>query len=252
MKAKIIDVTITIIITLFVCLFGPSIPYIISDKSPIWLSKSVGLLVVLLFIYFNRKNIKKSCRLNKINFKLGLKCIPIAMALTLGTLILIGSFYYIFPKLASGTKGAEELHNTLISNILGIITLTVVAPITEELICRGYLLTRFSEIVSVRSAIILQAIFFAMLHGGSVKQLDTFITAIIWGYFCYYTNSLIPSLIMHIVNNTTTTVMSLLPETGKYIFFSIHIVLAILGIYFLWGMFKEFRNQEKVLQQEVA
>ncbi|MGL5245345.1 MAG: lysostaphin resistance A-like protein [Sarcina sp.] len=252
MKSKIMNLTITTIIALLVCLLGRKIPYIISNESPIWLDRSIGLLVVLLFIYFTTRNIKKSCRLNKIDFKLGLKCIPISMFLILGSLILIECFHYAFPKLITCTQGATDLHNSLESSIAGILVLTIIGPITEELICRGYLLTRFSEIVSVRTAIILQAIFFAMLHGGIIKQLQTLIVGIIYGYFCYYTNSLIPSLIIHIVNNTTIAAISLLPISGNYIVFSIIVLLAIVGIYFLWNIFKEFKNKEKVLQKDLT
>ncbi|BCS91321.1 MAG: CAAX amino protease [Candidatus Micrarchaeota archaeon] len=82
-----------------------------------------------------------------------------------------------------------------------------VAPICEELLFRGYLVPRFGIVIS--------ALIFAYLHYTSYLSISEFITALIFallaGYIFKKTKSLYPSIITHILVNTTAVISLLSP-----------------------------------------
>ena len=84
----------------------------------------------------------------------------------------------------------------------------IVAPVTEELLYRGFVMKAFS-VVSQRFGIIISALFFALGHGNITQFCLTFIMGIFMGYIDIKHNSLIPSLMVHFVNNTMASVRSI-------------------------------------------
>ena len=83
----------------------------------------------------------------------------------------------------------------------------IVAPVTEELLYRGFIMKTFSK-VSQRFGIIISALFFALGHGNIAQFCLTLIMGLFMGYIDIKHNSLLPSMIIHFVNNTMVTVRS--------------------------------------------
>lgn len=89
----------------------------------------------------------------------------------------------------------------------------VVAPIIEEMIFRGLMLPVISEFTgNVVLGVLFTAVIFAVFHYGVyglsiINMLWLIILAIMLGFLTVYTESIVPAIILHMVNNT----MSLLP-----------------------------------------
>lgn len=204
----------------------------------------ISTIFIILFVYFNNKNISVTCKLNKINWRLGLKCIPVAIFLLLSTML----YFFTLDKLGfnlSSLSSRIQTNNIRVESIFGILTVTLVGPIIEEFLTRGFLLSKLREVLNIKTAIIIQAIFFAVLHGNSFRFLDTFIFGIVMGCFCYYTNSIFPGIIMHIANNSFNTfnglIVSKLPFLGQVVVSCIYIILGIIGAYILFTTLKSFK-----------
>jgi membrane protease YdiL (CAAX protease family) len=78
----------------------------------------------------------------------------------------------------------------------------VVPPITagvcEELVWRGYLLTRFERLLRrTWMAILLQAIFFGLWHGASLFTLFSVIMGLVAGFVYAKTRTLVPIMVSH-------------------------------------------------------
>ena len=92
----------------------------------------------------------------------------------------------------------------LFANPLGLIAGGILAPITEEIVFRGVLvggLLRMRQKPWV--AIVLPALVFALFHGTFTQIVGTTIFGIICGWLYWHTKSLLPGILVHIVNNTT-------------------------------------------------
>lgn len=82
-----------------------------------------------------------------------------------------------------------------------------VAPIFEELIFRGRLISIFRQTCSPSGAILLSAALFAVAHGNFIVALNAFIAGVILGYFYFMRGSIFTPMILHICNNALAYAM---------------------------------------------
>jgi len=124
----------------------------------------------------------------------------------------------------------------------------VIAPmITEEILLRGVFFSELKKITSGAGTIIISALMFAILHFSVANFLVYFGAGIILGVVTYITNSVIPAIILHGVNNftalfTENTVINYANENvgGAFalmILCSITLLLVILWLYMLEKLF---------------
>lgn len=97
----------------------------------------------------------------------------------------------------------------LFLGIAGILHSCIIVPIVEEIGFRGIFL---AGLLKSRCrpwlAILLTAIVFALFHMSSVKIINTFGFGIIIGWLYWRTGSIIPGIIIHIVNNSLCIVFA--------------------------------------------
>ncbi len=84
-------------------------------------------------------------------------------------------------------------------------TVAVVPPIAEEFIFRGAILGSLRKHGDA-FAIIISAIFFGLAHGNFLQTPVTFLTGLVLGYITVKSNSIIPAIILHFVNNSLAVV----------------------------------------------
>ncbi|MCP4631789.1 MAG: CPBP family intramembrane metalloprotease [candidate division Zixibacteria bacterium] len=97
----------------------------------------------------------------------------------------------------------DEFANPFIGIIFGVI----LAPATEEIFGRGILLRGFLRNYSRRNAILLSAVFFALIHMNPWHFVSPFLLGILFGWWYVNTKSLLPSLIGHSLYNSITLVI---------------------------------------------
>ncbi len=81
----------------------------------------------------------------------------------------------------------------------------LVAPVIEELLCRGFVLKNLSR-VSQRFGIMVSALFFGLMHGNVSQFIFGFIMGIFLAHINIKHNSLLPSIIVHAFANTFSIV----------------------------------------------
>ena len=123
----------------------------------------------------------------------------------------------------------------------------ILAPITEELLFRGFLMKALS-CVSIRFGIVTSALIFGLAHGNVEQFLLAFIVGLFFGKIVVRHNSIMPSIWVHIGINTLSLLFNLADEkltsdTGLMILMlldMVYIAIAIIGILFwLWRERKE-------------
>ncbi len=88
------------------------------------------------------------------------------------------------------------------------LTVAIWAPIFEEWLCRGMVLRGLLKKMKPVWAIVVSALFFALIHGNPWQALNAFILGVVMGYVYYKTGSLLLTMIIHFVNNGTAVVLS--------------------------------------------
>ena len=95
----------------------------------------------------------------------------------------------------------------------------IFAPIFEEWLCRGMVLRGLLTKMKPVWAIVISALFFALIHMNPWQALNAFIIGVILGYVYYKTGCLWLTMLMHFVNNGFAVIMAQIPSTQEYDFF---------------------------------
>lgn len=82
-----------------------------------------------------------------------------------------------------------------------ILTLSIVAPLTEELLFRGLFLGSFLTRMSKKKAVVLSSLLFALFHMNPWQFFGPFIIGILFSYLYLLTKSIVPGIILHSLIN---------------------------------------------------
>ena len=88
------------------------------------------------------------------------------------------------------------------------LVVAIFAPIFEEWLCRGMVLRGLLTKMKPVWAIVVSALFFAVIHMNPWQALNAFLIGLMMGYVYYKTGSLILTMIIHFVNNGTSVILS--------------------------------------------
>ncbi|MGX8833378.1 CPBP family glutamic-type intramembrane protease [Amedibacillus sp. YH-ame6] len=101
-----------------------------------------------------------------------------------------------------------SLQYDLLNNILMFIMVCIVAPIFEELLYRGLILTALKRFGNM-FAIIITSILFALAHGNIPQTIPTFFISLVLCYVVLRSNSLLPAILIHFINNAISMVATM-------------------------------------------
>ncbi len=96
-----------------------------------------------------------------------------------------------------------------------LLCVSVFAPFFEEWLCRGMILRGLLQKMRPGWAIVLSALFFALIHLNPWQAIPAFALGCLFGYVYYRTGSLKLTMLMHCVNNTFATIISKVIGTGE-------------------------------------
>lgn len=91
----------------------------------------------------------------------------------------------------------------------------VAAPILEELIFRGRLISIFRREMPLSLAVVLSSLMFAAAHGSFAVGVDAFLAGLIMSYFYLRSGSIILPIILHICNNAVAYSLTVLSYRGE-------------------------------------
>ncbi len=89
--------------------------------------------------------------------------------------------------------------------------LAILVPLAEEIVFRGAILRKLLSLTSNRYhwiAIAISAILFAIAHGNMAQILHVVPMGLLLGWLYYRTDSIVPSLIVHCVNNSAVYIIT--------------------------------------------
>jgi membrane protease YdiL (CAAX protease family) len=93
-----------------------------------------------------------------------------------------------------------------------LLSVSVMAPLFEEWLCRGLILRGLLQKTSPLTAITVSALIFAVIHMNPWQAIPAFCLGLLFGYVYYKTGSLKLTILMHCANNTMAALCSRIPE----------------------------------------
>lgn len=107
--------------------------------------------------------------------------------------------------IASRVKVYEEVMNMIADdqvNVgLALLATCIFVPIMEELIYRGVVMGELRQICSDRTAILIQAAIFGLIHANFIQSVYAFVLGLVIGYIYYKSQSILLSIASHVLFN---------------------------------------------------
>lgn len=130
----------------------------------------------------------------------------LALLMGLSTTILIDFFLSFLPTLPDLMK---EQFDVLQSGWMGIAGIAVLGPVLEELLFRGGVTRALLAKYSPAKAIFLSALLFGIFHINPAQVVSAFLAGLLFAWIYYRTRSLVPCILIHILNNSLAVALSL-------------------------------------------
>jgi len=138
---------------------------------------------------------------------IGLFGIFISMLLTAG-------LYYaeLYLPIQQAMENYSELMSSMLQGSLGMlfITVTIVAPLFEEVVIRGIIFNDFKKAVPIWVAIIIQALVFGLMHMNLIQGSYAFVLGIVLGIIYLKYKSIWAPIILHFTFNVLGIGMDLI------------------------------------------
>ena len=202
------------------------------------------IIPILIGVWYAKKygeNTKEILGIKKFPLKL---LIP-ALLLTAGGQYFITYITLPIQSLLIIMFGAETATSQMIAPrtvmefIAAFITLCVVAPIIEELLCRGILIKLF-ERYGTLVALVSSSLAFAVLHFEARSFIQLVFVGGLFGLFRLYTNSVLITVIMHSFNNLLSLCQLMFVEENNFSLLTK--VLLVIGLLFPVVFFVVFKK----------
>ena len=194
------------------------------------------LTIVVLLIFFRLRKKKLATEINIRHIKIDSYILPCVIAFSYSMIFALITYHFSFDN-AENIKISVEYYQNLFpyfGTIMQIIALLIVSPITEEIVCRGLILTTLQKQYSNIFSVLFSGFLFGILHlmaGGMVLVLGSMVMGMIFGLICVKTKSLLPAIVAHTIANIPDFIIALLPELSKGIqYFSIVFFTVIFGV----------------------
>ena len=105
------------------------------------------------------------------------------------------------------------------SQLLAMLAAVILAPVNEECIMRGLILKHLQQYFSTPAVILIQAVMFGIFHANWVQGLYVLPVGAALGYVAVKCRSVLPCIFMHLLYNSLSFVVFMLPDfcqTGAF------------------------------------
>jgi len=205
-------------------IFSALDPSILSGAKPglstyfaMFIGQSVLVVPVIVFLLKKNYSLQESLRLNTVSKSI----VYSTVLLSMGAMII-----------------SDEI------NIL----VDLVIPMPDSFLQVEALLTPENPLSLVLRAILFSSLFFAIIHFNPYWMIQIYLLGVILGYLAWHTNSIIPSIIFHVIINATSLLFASMGDSFEsFILWHGHInpMILFLAITSFWIGFKQLKNRRE-------
>ena len=188
------------------------------NKLYLYISFFIGQLIILIppiyFLTIKEQPIFDSLRIKPVS----LRTIKNTLIFSTGILIAFDTLDRIIHKFIPTPEYIMDLGEIMkpdstLGYIFLFLAVVIVAPFGEEIVFRGFLqkfLERYWE--DITRAVLVTSLFFAIIHFNPFWTIQIYMLAVILGFLAWKTKSVIPSILLHIINNGSAFILTNIEE----------------------------------------
>ena len=224
-----------------------------TDKLYIYISFFLGQGIILVpplyYLSVKKKPILQSLRINLVSFQI----IKYSFIFSLGILIIFDTLDRIIHQIIPTPDYIIDLSQIMqpestIGYVFLFLAVVIVAPIGEEIVFRGFL-QKFLEDhwEDITRAVLVTSLFFAMIHFNPFWTIQIYLLGVVLGFLAWKTKSVVPSIILHSLNNGTAYILSIFDKTTLNVYLwnqNVSPIFILLGFYFIYIGLKSLNKIE--------
>ncbi len=210
----------------------------LNSFTSLWTSLVAQTIIILFGLRIMRKR-------NDAEYKLKFKRVSIPPLLIIGLMgVSVGIIATIITRFIPMTPKIAEFFGRIYQPyVCNIIRLVIVTPIVEEIFFRGIILEGLLKNYKPIHAIILSAIIFGVSHLNPSQLILATLHGLLIGWVYWKTNSLIPGLVIHCLNNLIATLSLFKLSFNHFVFRMPIVILLIITLIIIFIGFK-FLNKK--------
>ncbi|MDQ5983109.1 MAG: hypothetical protein RUMPE_00107 [Eubacteriales bacterium SKADARSKE-1] len=143
-----------------------------------------------------------------------------------------------------------KYENTPLGILFFLISLAIVPAISEEFVFRGVILGSLRKFGD-NFAIFSSALVFGLMHGNIEQFVFAFILGLYLGYSVTKTNSILPAMIIHFVNNLFSGISYIFKDVENFEFFTqiFYSVVLVVSIFYIVRLFNNNKKQAQKINR---
>ena len=150
-------------------------------------------------------------------YESGFKKVADAKTIVFTVTLAIGVYFFttIFAEfIAWAIPGSAELLESIMNlstdghEVIAFLYIAIMGPIAEELAFRGVALRTSKKAFGIVGTVILTAVMFGIMHMNPLQSLYAIPLGAVYAFVAYKFKSVVPTTIMHIINNSTAMILS--------------------------------------------
>ncbi len=203
-----------------------------------FITQAVMALALLISCNFKFKN-----TLSSIHFNMPIKksdiwlMLPLSFGVLFGLNFLPSIFILLLEQFGYVMATYPFPDTTTVSGfIAGIFCICIVPAVVEESIFRGVILRSFAQ-TNAWKGILISSALFALMHGSAQQTVYQFVVGVILGLVAIKTNSIIPSMILHMANNAISLVIMAFPMAVQETMLSYCFIPGALAVGLIFGYY---------------
>jgi len=204
-----------------------------------WFQSLVKIFIYLFPVLMTVFRAVKRAKYNGNNFGIAAKKISVGLV----PVILVLALSLVIPFSAlSGLIPLPKLFKTMFADmvspdLISLLLICLIAPVLEEILCRGIVLQGLLNRYSPVKAIFFSALFFSVIHLNPWQGIPAFFIGLIAGWMYFNWQSILPAIVLHAAYNTGVVCFSLfhIAQKNAEFFTGSRYLIVMLGSALIFG-----------------
>jgi len=217
-----------------------------TEKLYIYISFFLGqgfiLVPPLYYLIIKQRPVLESLRIKIVSRE----TIQYSLLFSVGVLIIIDTLDRIIHQIIPTPDYIIDLSkimqpDSMLGYVFLFLAVVIVAPISEEVVFRGFL-QKFLEDhwKDITRAVLVTSLFFAMIHFNPFWTIQIYILGVVLGFLAWKTKSVIPSIMLHSINNGAAYILSIFDDIDLNIYLwnnQVSPIFIVIAVYFIYKGF---------------
>jgi membrane protease YdiL (CAAX protease family) len=199
------------------------------------IAAALSLIIYMIIFSLDKRNLFQECKFHKVHFS----HLVLIFFLAIGISMIIDGILTFVP-VDKWFPSYQQVVSSITSGNSFILTFTavgIIGPVFEEILMRGLVFNELKRNINLKAAIVIQALIFGLYHGNPLQFIYAAILGLFLALVYEWTNSLWSPILIHILFNSSSLVLSKLTlRINILVYIAVGILFFFISIVYLYRL----------------